>query len=79
MPKYYFHIRDGGTLILDDEGCELADIEATRAEALESARDLRQQDATDHIFRSNAPYIAVVDEAGNEVLAHPIHLTNGAE
>ena len=27
--------------------------------------------------QSKAPYIAVCDEAGNEVLRQPIHLTNG--
>jgi hypothetical protein len=55
MPRYYFHIRDGDTLILDDDGCELADVEATKAEAFDSARDLRRQDATDHFFTSKGP------------------------
>jgi Domain of unknown function (DUF6894) len=77
MPRYYFHIRDGDTLILDDDGCELADVEATRAEALDSARDLRRQDATDHFFTSKAPYIAVCDARGNMVLTQPSHPKNG--
>jgi hypothetical protein len=77
MPTYYFHIRDGDTLILDDEGCELDDLEAIRNEALRSARDLHRQNATEQFFISSAPYISVCDEAGNEVLSQPIHLTNG--
>ena len=77
MPTYYFHIRDGDTVVLDDDGCELADFEAIRNEALRSARDLHQQSADEHIFTSNAPYIAVCDQAGNVVLTQPIHLTNG--
>ena len=77
MPTYYFHIRDGNTLILDDDGCELADVESTRNEAFQSARDLRHQDATDGLFTTNAPYIEVCDEAGSVVLIQPIHLANG--
>ena len=55
MPRYYFHIRDGDTLVFDDEGCELADWEAIKNEALRSARDLHRQNASEHIFSSNAP------------------------
>ena len=77
MPTYYLHIRDGDTLIIDDDGHELADIEAVTNEAIRTARDLRQQDRTDHLSTSGAAYIAVCDEAGNEVLTQPIHLTNG--
>jgi hypothetical protein len=40
MVRYFFHIRDGGTLIPDDEGTELLDIESARREARASARDL---------------------------------------
>jgi hypothetical protein len=77
MPTYYFHIRDGDTLVLDDDGCELDDLEAMRDEALRSAGDLHRQNAAEHIFTSSAPYISVCDETGNEVLTQPIHLTNG--
>jgi hypothetical protein len=77
MPRFYFHIRDGDTVILDDEGYELADVDAARAEALDSARDLRRQDATDHFFTSKAPYIAVCDARGNMVVTLPIHPRNG--
>jgi len=55
VPRYYFHIRDGDTLVFDDDGCELADLEAIRNEALQSARDLHQQNATDHIFTKQGP------------------------
>lgn len=39
MPRYYFHVFDHETTI-DEEGSELADIEAARDYALEAARDL---------------------------------------
>jgi hypothetical protein len=33
MPRYFFNIRDGETII-DDEGTELPDLDAARAEAI---------------------------------------------
>lgn len=40
MARYYFHIRDGWTVIRDEQGMECADMNAARAEAYASARDL---------------------------------------
>lgn len=40
MPRYYFHIRSDDGLILDPDGTELVDLDAARAEAEQSARDL---------------------------------------
>ena len=40
MPRFYFHIRDGETLIEDPDGSELPDLEAARVEALEGARTI---------------------------------------
>jgi hypothetical protein len=74
MPRYYFHIHDGDTLVLDDDGSELANIETVKNEALQSARDLGQQDASEHFFTSASAYIAVCDDAGNVVLTQPIHV-----
>ena len=66
MPRYYFHIRDGKSLIRDEEGTELADPEAAHAEALASARDL----ALDAI-RSHNPIdgrsIEIVSEFGDAI------------
>jgi uncharacterized protein DUF6894 len=42
--RYFFHIRDCGTLISDDEGTELPDIAAARQEARATARDLAMED-----------------------------------
>ena len=39
MPRYYFNVYDGLTL-LDDEGTELTDINAARMEALQVAQGL---------------------------------------
>ena len=40
MARYFFHIKDGATLIKDQEGSELATPEAARLQALVSAREL---------------------------------------
>jgi uncharacterized protein DUF6894 len=40
MARYYFHLKDGATLIKDQEGSELATPEAALHQALISAREL---------------------------------------
>jgi hypothetical protein len=40
MPKFYFHIVTGDTVLEDPDGSELPDLDAARAEALQSARHL---------------------------------------
>ena len=39
MSRYYFHVLNGHTL-LDDEGTELADLQAVRAEAVRASREI---------------------------------------
>jgi hypothetical protein len=39
MPRYYFHFLNGQTA-LDDEGTELADMQAVRVEAVRSSREI---------------------------------------
>ena len=43
MARYFFHIRDGSRLIPDEEGMELASIDAAWIEAHASADDLARQ------------------------------------
>lgn len=40
MPLFYFHIRDGDTLIEDLEGIDLPGLEDARFEALQGARTI---------------------------------------
>jgi hypothetical protein len=40
MPAFYFHLRDGKSGLLDDEGQELPDPAAARAYAVQVAREL---------------------------------------
>ena len=45
MAQYFFHLRDGVDTLLDDEGCELADLAAVAKQALREARSLISQEA----------------------------------
>jgi ketosteroid isomerase-like protein len=40
MPHYYFHLRHGSQLTIDDEGEDFPDDDTARAEALESVREI---------------------------------------
>lgn len=40
MPRFYFHVRQGGLLVPDLEGTELPDRGCARDEAVNCARDL---------------------------------------
>lgn len=64
---YFFHLATPRHLIPDEEGMELADLEAARKEAAASARDiiaeLMEEDHDVSGFAFN-----VVDEAGQQVL-----------
>jgi hypothetical protein len=40
MPRYYFDLRDGDDLAVDEEGVELQDIELVREEAARSLADM---------------------------------------
>ena len=40
MPRFFFHIRDGETLIEDPDGSDLPDLAAACEEAAEGARSL---------------------------------------
>jgi hypothetical protein len=38
MQRFFFHVLDNGRMILDEEGIELADLDAARDEATKSVR-----------------------------------------
>jgi hypothetical protein len=44
MPRYYLHICNGTGFVEDEEGRELADESAARAEAILAARDVMSAD-----------------------------------
>ena len=69
MPRYFFHVYDD-VVLRDDEGIELADSEAARAEALAGARAL----ICDQVRKGRLSLhhrIEVEDDRGRAVLTLP--------
>jgi hypothetical protein len=44
MPRFYLHVCNGNGFVQDEEGQELADLEAARIEAIRSARSIMASD-----------------------------------
>jgi hypothetical protein len=66
MPRYYFHVREGGTLHRDEEGQDLPDAEAARKEAISAAREILG-DKLLHGGSLNSRAIEIADETGHVV------------
>jgi hypothetical protein len=66
MTRYYFHIRDGRTLVRDEEGMECRDLFAAWQEALFSARDIALADLKSRAV-GPAAVIEIEDEDGNAI------------
>ena len=70
MPRYFFHIQGPEGPIWDNEGSELADLNAVRDEALTSARELM----SDQVKMGSAPdghEFFITDETKNVLMRVP--------
>ena len=68
MPRYFFNVHDGRDYP-DDEGTELPDLAAVRAEALRSSGEmLRDNNGTAEFWSGDDWTMNVTDEAGKTVL-----------
>lgn len=63
MPQFYFHIREQGRLIPDEEGMALRDLKEAQQEALESCLDLVRNRVHDH-HRVDDLRIEIADASG---------------
>lgn len=63
MPLYFFHLSNGVEILPDDDGIELADVQAAHDEALTAARELTDADSGDR-KRWGGWCIDVVDAVG---------------
>jgi hypothetical protein len=80
MPRFWFNVRDGDNLLLDDpEGCELANLEAVKTDAVLAARQILCAAALCGTAASLQVQIEVVDEAGETVLIMPVGHAAGSE
>jgi hypothetical protein len=71
MPLFFLNVRDGASLVRDPEGSEFADLEAARAEALASARDLVGDNLKNDQVQDNRQY-EITDEAGQVLATVPL-------
>ncbi len=70
MSRFYFHLDECGAICADEEGFELADIDAARVQAIAAARDIM----CDEVSRGRlclSCRIDVADESGAIVLVVP--------
>jgi hypothetical protein len=71
VPRFYFHLKTGETVIEDQDGSELADFEAAREEALTGARELWAE-AIKSGSDLQAEAFVIADEDGREVMSLPL-------
>jgi hypothetical protein len=64
MPLYYFHLSFGDRTVPDDEGVELPDRSAARAEAMAVIRDLSNPEVAGNPRRWASWFLQVADENG---------------
>src|SRR3954453_18387094 len=71
MGRFYFHLREGDTLIPDDEGQDLPDVSVALREAMLTARDLLAEAIM--AGKDEVPDAVVIgDEAGRPVETFPV-------
>ena len=68
--RYFFHLRERGGVVPDEEGIELDGVEAARRTAVEGARSLMASDVRTGKL-SLETVIEVEDESGNRLLELP--------
>jgi len=61
MPRYFFHVKRGRVTVLDQEGVELAGIEAAKNEAARRGRELAEQDALQGVISGRRTAIVVTN------------------
>lgn len=72
-PRYFFHIQDGTKTVWDREGVELKNLDEVREEAMQSAREIMNE----QVLKGEAPkerVFIVEDEKGETVLTFPFKL-----
>ncbi len=78
MPRYYFRLTDGNTILDNHEGIDLAGNAAARADAVALADDLRRGVKMPG-WKWDGWFVAIIDEHGHKVDEVPIGDTLEAE
>jgi len=76
MARFYFHLSEGQSVLIDSEGVDLPDNEAAERRALDSARDILSAEIRQGRVPLNM-HLAVEDECGLTV--HRLPFTQAVE
>lgn len=71
MPRYYFHLTDGKSVLNNHKGIDLPGNAAARADAVTLARDLKHGAAMPG-WNWDGWFVAIVDQHGHKVDEVPI-------
>ena len=71
MPRFHFHVRDGGSLLEDLEGAEYPDLEVARADTVAASREVLAERIKAGLPLGGLRF-EIHDEAGQSVATVPI-------
>jgi len=71
MPRYYFHLTDGKTVLNNHQGIDLPGNAAARADAVALAGDLRRGEKMPG-WKWDGWFVAIMDQHGHKVDEVPI-------
>jgi hypothetical protein len=79
MVRYYFHVRDGSVLLLDEEGEDMPDLDTARDHAIECAREILSEAALSGTAASLDLQIEVADQLGPTGVVVPVGHSEGTD
>jgi hypothetical protein len=71
MPRYYFHLTDGKTVLNNHQGMDLPGNAAAREDAVDLARDLKHGKKMPG-WKWDGWFVAVIDDKGHKIDEVPI-------
>ena len=70
MPRYFFHLKYGNRIVVDEEGLDLRDLDRARVEVIDSIRQILNEPGIDY-EDIDGQKLEISDEAGETVLVVP--------
>ena len=70
MPRYFFNLFDGASSVIDDEGRNFDTAAAASEHGIRCARQIVAENIVADAPVRLSSYIAVVDDAGRELIRH---------
>jgi hypothetical protein len=70
MPRYFFHLRYGNRIVVDEEGLCLHDVARHRAEVVQSIREILSEPGLEY-EDIDGQKLEISDESGETILVVP--------